>query len=157
MTQNQEANPEPSSTEESQPISLSSELAKWVKLLREQWMEPVKPGWGQGKRFLTAFIGSLTFLGIVIPVLKENFWFVAVTEPVMATLSIIILSMWFAWLGSWKDGGYSPMRLYFSGLIPPSIVALILKEVLSVSEKNRAGAILLNIPENILEKIGMLQ
>ena len=135
MTQNQEANPEPSSTKESQVISLSSELGELVKLVRKQWLDPVCPGWGQGKRFLMALAGSLTFLGVVIPALKENLPLYVVTEPMILSAVIIYASLLFAWLGSWKDGGYSPMRLYFSGLIPPSIVALILKQVLSVSEK----------------------
>ena len=135
MTQNQEADPEPSSTKEGRPISLSSELGELVKLVRKQWLDPVYPGWGQGKRFFMALAGSLTFLGVVIPALKENLPLYVVTEPMILSAGIIYASLLFAWLGSWKDGGYSPMRLYFSGLIPPSIVALILKQVLSVSEK----------------------
>ena len=135
MTQNQEADPEPSPTKESRPISLSSELGELVKLVREQWLEPVCPGWGQWNRFLMALMGSLTFLGIIIPILEEKFFLFVATEPILLYAGILVASMWFAWLGSWKDGGYSPMRLYFSGLIPPSIVALIVKEVLSVSEK----------------------
>ncbi|MCY4614079.1 MAG: hypothetical protein OXB94_10735 [Nitrospira sp.] len=135
MTQNQEVNPEPSSNEETRAISLSSELAEWVKLLRAQWMEPVNSGWGQGKRFLMALAGSVTFFVIVIPALKENLPLFVVTEPIILPSVVFHLSLLFAWLGSWKDGGYSPMRLYFSGLTPPAIVALIVKEVLSVSEK----------------------
>jgi len=81
MTQNQEVNPEPSSNEETRAISLSSELAEWVKLLRAQWMEPVNSGWGQGKRFLMALAGSVTFFVIVIPALKENLPLFVVTEP----------------------------------------------------------------------------
>ena len=135
MAQNQEANPEPSPIKESRPISLSSELGELVKLVRKQWLDPVNPGWGQGKRFLMALMGSLTFLGIVIPLAKEKSALFITTEFILLIPGIVLASLWFAWLGSWKDGGYSPMRLYFSGLIPPSIVALIVKEVLSVSEK----------------------
>jgi len=98
-------------------------------------MEPVNSGWGQGKRFLMALAGSVTFFVIVIPALKENLPLFVVTEPIILPSVVFHLSLLFAWLGSWKDGGYSPMRLYFSGLTPPAIVALIVKEVLSVSEK----------------------
>ena len=45
-------------------------------------------------------------------------------------LAMLAVSVWFAWLVSWRDDKYNPIRLFASGLILPAFVWTLVEFVL---------------------------
>ena len=120
--------------------TINGEVAKWIEVLRQQWLGPVNLEWKFSARFLCAFVGSLTVFGTAIPfriaddiqrVLFDplfNVSFLFVLIPL-----IVIPSAWFAWLVSWKDFGHGPVRLYLSAIILPILVWSIISKALGIN------------------------
>ncbi len=144
-------NIELSSHEESQVSRkrpFSYEVAQWLRAFRIQWVghapteaEPEKPKFGNPKRFMIAFLGAFTFwfFGLLIYILNDLVD--SDKQKLMAQLDIIsnsfllivifsfALSAWFAWLISWRDNQFGPVRIYLSALLLSAFVFEIISRV----------------------------
>ena len=121
-------------------MKLSEEFAQWVSLLREQWSGEVEAPLHYIKRFLYAFVGSFTFFAVLFlgrlygamggqverrDVLSELF-----SSPDALLVFTVVVSTWFAWLVSWQEKKYSPMRIYFAGLVFSGLVCFFVTKAL---------------------------
>ena len=99
-------------------------------------MKPLDPPWKRAwPRYLCAFVGSLTVLGVIVfRQLPEYMYFV--TDPAIqallyiGTASYVLAAVWFTWLVCCRDFGYGPVRLFLSGIILPGTVVFLLVLIL---------------------------
>lgn len=121
--------------------SLGSAFAGVVRRLADQWFGPAAHGWSFPKRFLCAGVGSATFflalfLGRITPDYSR-----LLTDPLYLLSNlpvyfvVITFSAWFAWLVSWKDMQYGPIRLYLYGFLLPYFIARLVDGWLLVVER----------------------
>ena len=131
-------------------MKLNEELAEWVAELRNLWSGKIEDPLSHLKRFFYAFIGAFTFFFFLvilrlqeIPSPAENL--VERRDPISQLISdpafvfvvsfglIIIISLWVAWLVSWREQPYSPLRLYLSGLTFPALVSFALIKFFTIT------------------------
>lgn len=120
-----------------QPKPIRDSVARGIDSLIESWFNQTAPGWSRKKRFFYALTGSSTFaIGILSAVtIQRSIFFesdLRVDWVVMLITGIVLLpgSLWFAWLVSWKDMKYGPIRLYLAGLSLPTTVWFALSKIL---------------------------
>ena len=116
--------------------TVNEEISEWIRVLREQWLTPVDQGWGFGRRFFCALVGSLSVFMLVAFSRLVTWLDLALEDfsnygPILGLALVIsfLVAVWFAWLVSWKDFGYGPVRLYFSGIVLPTLAWLIVSRV----------------------------
>lgn len=137
-----------------QSTTINRAIGTWISTLHAQWMTPVekisaeKPAeeedksWEPLKRFLIALLGSFTFLGGVLFSRAMNVGIQYISDPSFTPVYLLVLvivvpySMLFAWLVSWRDFGYGPVRLFLSAVFLPALVLA----VIALSESRLAQA-----------------
>ena len=111
-------------------------VARVIDSLTDSWFDQTAPGWSRTKRFFYALTGSLTFgVGLLFSVTTQRsiyFEMDSLFNLVTSIASVVLLlsSLWFAWLVSWKDKEYGPIGLYLSGLALPTMVWFSLAKIL---------------------------
>ena len=111
-----------------EPSPIRNAFADIIRRLANQWFGPAAHDWSFTKRFLCAGAGSATFFLalIFIQILRENLKLLIdpfyLPTILSAYLILFVLSAWFAWLVSWRDVQYGPIRLYLSGFLLPYFV-----------------------------------
>ena len=131
-------------------MKLNEELAEWVADLRKMWSGKIEGSLSHLKRFLYAFVGACTFFFFLF-VLRLRELLIAEKEaverrdPISELLAdplgffvvsfglMIIPSIWVAWLVSWPEHPYSPLRLYLAGLILPVLVSFALMKFFTIT------------------------
>ena len=125
------------------------EVAQWLRAFRFQWIgryssvpDQEKPNFGKGQRFLIAFFGSMTFwfVGFILYIIGNiadidrqreigpQLDFIGNAFPFILLLTFG-LSIWFAWLISWKNNQFGPIRLYLSALLLSAFVFEVISRV----------------------------
>ena len=107
------------------------------------WSGKIEAPLSHSKRFFYPFVGAFTFFFFLIilrlreiPVpMKDAVERRDIISQVMSdqgtifavSLALIVFpSLWVAWLVSWPERPYSPLRLYLAGLTFPILVSLAL-------------------------------
>ena len=108
--------------------SLGNAFADIIRSLTKQWFGAPAPDLNFTKRFLCAGAGSVTFflVGFYNSLLPETLQLIIdplyILSNIVAYFLFTMISMWFAWLVSWQDMQYGPIRLYLSGFLLPYFV-----------------------------------
>ena len=111
---------------------ISHEIGHVIHTLRSQWLSPASKPHNFLVRFIIAFMGASSFwvafviLQPVVDVGKK----IEIAWPLLANpvyFSPPLISLWFAWLISWKDNSYGPTRLYLSALLLSAFVYSIIR------------------------------
>ena len=109
--------------------TINRELGEWIKRLRCQWMSQNPDEWSRPVRFLYGLLGAATvFVSWAIPnavLLTGADWW----TKLWGILAGIAPPLWFAWLVSWKDFKYGPIRLYLSGIFLSMLVLYVIRNV----------------------------
>ena len=110
------------------PNPLLKQFARVIKRFDDAWFEPVASGWSRPKRFMYSWSGSITF-SVVAGVVLANQWLIDLSADSdlrllfgFTVLALVAMSAWFAWLVSWRNENYNPIRLFVSGLVLPAFV-----------------------------------
>lgn len=119
-------------------MTLTSELARWVREMRVQWFAPTEPPLNRGRTFFFTFLGSSTWSSFVLPTRmlsldNDNLLrFISDMQDVVGIAFFILLFLipMFLFpslisLGS-QQQRYGPVRLYLSGLMLPTVTMFIL-------------------------------
>lgn len=117
-------------------ITINKEIAEIIRVLRKQWLASDNRPRKRYYRFGYAFLGSFSFFliiivdhfGIDIKVISFDPEFIPV--GILTTAVVIIPSILFAWLVSWRDSGYGAVRLFLSGLTLPTLTYGIISRVI---------------------------
>ena len=140
----------PTSQKEQRPPngSIAEEIAMIVRELRCQWFSShSQTEWPLLKRIVPSFFGSLTFFVTAtfvrlsevemsqdetvsgqIGAISNLIIFADVWIAIVAI--VIVYSVLFAYLSSWRDSAYGPVRLYFLGLLIPAFTMIIVRSSL---------------------------
>ena len=130
-------------------MKLNEELAEWVAELRGMWSGKIEAPLSHRKRFLYPFIGAFTYFFFLIilrlreiPIPKKDV--VERRDIISQVISdqgtifavsftlIMVSSLWVAWLVSWPERAYSPLRLYLAGLTFPILISLVLMKFFTI-------------------------
>ena len=112
-----------------EPSPTRDAFADVIRRLANLWFGPAAYDWSFTKRFLCAGAGSATFflawLFIQVPretlkLLIDPFYLPTVLSA--SFILVVVPCAWFAWLVSWRDMQYGPIRLYLSGFLLPYFV-----------------------------------
>ena len=128
--------------DDSQATTINREIGAWIRMLRKQWMAPIgkvpeedEVNWKFWRRFLYAFVGSFTFAAGLLLFRLLDFGLPFLGDPMVASGQIVIFLImvpyivWFAWLVSWRDFGYGPVRLFLSAILLPALVVAVIERV----------------------------
>ena len=117
--------------DQSRYTTINRELGEWIKRLRCQWMSRNPNEWGRPHRFFYGFTGGVTVFGVwmflpdrLLVVGQGGLW-----EVFLVMLYVFLPPLWIAWLVSWKDFRYGPVRLYLSGIFLSMLVLYIISNV----------------------------
>ena len=119
--------------------TINKEIAHIIGVLSKQWLASDNPPRHRSYRFGYALVGSFSFFLTVVfarsPVdIKVIAFDPSFTPLYLAAITMIVIpSAWFAWLVSWRDSGYGPVRLYFSGLTLPTLTFWIISRVIEIN------------------------
>lgn len=136
MKEAQVPNPDSKKRSKRSPNPLLKQFARVIKRFDEAWFEPVACGWSRPKRFVYSWSGSITFSVVAGVVLADRWFFDLVADSSLrwlfgfVVLAMVAVSAWFAWLVSWRNENYNPIRLFVSGLVLPAFVWTLVEFVL---------------------------
>ena len=114
--------------------SIKQEFIAWLTEIRAHWFQSIDEPLNHKKRFGYAFAGSLTW---VIVIFWERFlksmdndllgpWLLLQIIWIPLIAFALIIPFWFAWLVSWRERPIGPIRLFFEGILMPTVVMLLL-------------------------------
>ena len=120
-------------------MTLTSELARWLREMRVQWFAPADPPLNRGRTFFFAFLGSSTWSLFIIPTrmlsldndtllrfISDLQDWVGIFFFILLFLTPTFLFPFLISLGS-QQQRYGPVRLYLSGLMLPTMTGIILE------------------------------
>ena len=119
-----------SESDSQEPNPLLDALADLVRRLSDHWFGPAAC-WGFTKRFLCAGAGSVSlFLMVILDfILQDTGQLTDIRSPIfLLVIALVALTIflipcaWFAWLVSWENMHYGPIRLYLSGFTLPYLL-----------------------------------
>ena len=103
-------------------------LMEAARRVTSHWFGPDTHGWGFGKRFATAFVGSISFFLAWLFALVSSDTSKFIRDPfyqvviLSSHIYIVLFAGWFAWLASCRDQKYGPARLYLAGFLLPYFI-----------------------------------
>lgn len=122
------------------PNPLWKALARVIRRIDKHWFGVAAHGWSPAQRCLCASAGSSTFfLALFFSQLpSETIKYLTdvsyIYTNVLIYIFLIMFSVWFAWLVSWKDMKYGPTRLYLSGFLLPYFVWFLVARLFVVGQ-----------------------